>query len=96
VSQGSFDPLDPENIAPVVAYLCTDAAARITGQVFGVTGGLVELYRGWTPVAELEKQARWEVAELAERIDELFGEHPSAYQPDRSPLRRITGVGEGA
>jgi hypothetical protein len=64
--------------------------------VFGVTGGLVELYQGWTPVAELEKGARWEVAELAERMDELFGERPTVYEPNRSPLRRITGVGEGA
>jgi NAD(P)-dependent dehydrogenase (short-subunit alcohol dehydrogenase family) len=96
VSQGGFDPLDPENIAPVVAYLCTDAAGGITGQVFGVTGGLVELYGGWTPVAELEKDARWEVAELGDRMDELFGERATVYEPNRSPLRRITGVGEGA
>jgi NAD(P)-dependent dehydrogenase (short-subunit alcohol dehydrogenase family) len=96
VPEGSFDPLDPANVAPVVAYLCTDAAAVITGQVFGVTGGLVELYQGWTPVAELEKAARWEVAELAGRMDELFRERPTVYEPNRSPLRRITGVGEGA
>jgi NAD(P)-dependent dehydrogenase (short-subunit alcohol dehydrogenase family) len=96
VPQGSFDPLDPENVAPVVAYLCTDRAAGITGQVFGVTGGLVELYQGWTPAAELQKDSRWEVAELADRMDELFGQRPTVYEPNRSPLRRITGVDEGA
>jgi NAD(P)-dependent dehydrogenase (short-subunit alcohol dehydrogenase family) len=93
VSEGDFDPLDPHNIAPVVAYLCTDAAGRITGQVFGVTGGLVELYQGWTPVAELEKAERWTVDELAGRIDELFADRPTAYEPGRSPLRRMTGAG---
>jgi NAD(P)-dependent dehydrogenase (short-subunit alcohol dehydrogenase family) len=96
VPEGDFDPLDPENIAPVVAYLCTDAAAGITGQVFGVTGGLVELYQGWTPVAELEKDARWDVAELAGRMQDLFAERSRVYEPTRSPLRRITGLGEGA
>jgi NAD(P)-dependent dehydrogenase (short-subunit alcohol dehydrogenase family) len=93
VPEGTFDPLDPENIAPVVALLCTDAASSITGQVFGVTGGLVELYQGWTPVAELEKSERWTVGELASRMGELFEDRPTAYEPGRSPLRRITGVG---
>ena len=96
VPEGEFDPLDPENVAPIVAYLCSDQAAQITGQVFGITGGLVQLYQGWTPVAELAKDARWEPAELAGRMDELFGDRPRAYQPDRSPLRRITGVGQDA
>ena len=93
VPEGDFDPLDPENIAPLVAYLCTDAARGISGQVFGITGGLVELYQGWTPVAELDRGARWEVGELAERVGELFEGRGTVYEPNRSPLRRITGAG---
>jgi NAD(P)-dependent dehydrogenase (short-subunit alcohol dehydrogenase family) len=91
-TEGEFDPLDPENVAPVVAYLCTDRAAHITGQVFGITGGLLQLYQGWTPVAEIDKGARWEPAELADRVDELFKDRPTAYEADRSPLRRVTGA----
>lgn len=94
--QGDFDPLDPENIAPLVAFLCSDEAAHITGQVFGITGGLVQLYQGWTPVSELDKDARWEPKELADRMGELFGDRPTQYQADRSPLRRVTGIGEDA
>ena len=93
-TEGEFDPLAPENIAPLVAYLCSEAAAGITGQVFGITGGLVELYRSWTPVAELEQDARWELSALAERVPELFEGRKTAYEPSRSPLRRITGLGE--
>jgi NAD(P)-dependent dehydrogenase (short-subunit alcohol dehydrogenase family) len=93
--QGAFDPLAPENVAPLVVYLCSDQASGITGQVFGITGGLVELYRGWTPVAEIDRGARWTPAELAEQVYELFADRPTVYQPSRSALRRITGLSEG-
>ena len=95
VPEGAFDPLAPENIAPLVVFLCSDRAASITGQVFGITGGLVQLYQGWTPVAEEDKEGRWTPQELAERIPGLFGERSAAYVPERSPLRRITGLAEG-
>ncbi|HYH27154.1 MAG TPA: SDR family oxidoreductase [Actinomycetota bacterium] len=91
--EGDFDPLDPENVAPLVAYLCSDAAAHITGQVFNATGGIVQLYQGWTPVSEIDKGARWDPAELAERMSELFADRPTVYEPPPSPLRRLTGIG---
>jgi hypothetical protein len=75
----------------MVAYLASDHAGSITGQVFGVQGGLVQLYQGWTPVAELSKDDRWSPEDLAARIGELFGERPTAYSPLRSPLRQLTG-----
>jgi NAD(P)-dependent dehydrogenase (short-subunit alcohol dehydrogenase family) len=66
-----FDGLAPENIAPIVAYLATDDAAGITGQVFGVQGGNISLLQGWMPLRTIKKEATWEPAELLDAIEEL-------------------------
>ena len=45
--EDGFDPADPGNNSPIVVALCADEAQSITGQVFFVYGGAVNLLRGW-------------------------------------------------
>jgi 3-oxoacyl-[acyl-carrier protein] reductase len=76
-----FDEWHPDNIAPVVTWLATDAAAHITGQVFFVFAGRVDVLRGWSSAGTLERDERWTVAELEERAGELFGDRDPGVPP---------------
>ena len=41
---GGGSPDDPENVAPLAVYLCTEAAPNINGYVLGVRGGSLYVY----------------------------------------------------
>ena len=69
-----FDDLHPDNVAPVVGWLASDAAAEVSGQVFMVTGGRVHLMAPFEPVGEVRQDRRWTVSELIDASPELFGD----------------------
>ncbi len=70
-----FDFWHPDNVAPLVAYLCSEAAGDISGKVFGVQGDAVELYQPFTSVAVIQNhETRWTPEGLAARVHELFDE----------------------
>jgi NAD(P)-dependent dehydrogenase (short-subunit alcohol dehydrogenase family) len=69
---GAFDPFEPANVAPAVGWLASDDAADVTGHVFVVFGGTVQLLQGWTTVSEIRRDARWTVADIAANKAKLF------------------------
>lgn len=60
-----------EDVAPVVAWLCSESAAGISGQVLGVRGAEVSVWSQPRPVAVLSQPAGWDVASLVRSIGEL-------------------------
>ena len=92
-----FDFWHPDNVAPMVAFLCSDAAANISGKVFGVQGDSVELYRPFTSVAVIENDgARWDPEKLAEQVGGLFEESGIVPQAENMMARlRYTMTNRG-
>jgi NAD(P)-dependent dehydrogenase (short-subunit alcohol dehydrogenase family) len=71
---GEFDEWDPANIAPIVAWLASDDAADVSGQVFVVFANRLHLMQGWDLFSTVETEGRFTLDELQARKDELFGE----------------------
>ena len=73
-SEGT-DPLSPEHVAPLVAYLASPAAEQITGQVFVVYGGMVALLAA--PVVEQRFDAQgqtWDLPDLDKQLGTYFAD----------------------
>ena len=74
-----IDPLSPEHVAPLVAYLASPAAGQITGQVFVAYGGMVALLAA--PLVEQRFDAQsdtWDLADLGKQLGSYFAERDPA------------------
>ena len=59
---------DADDIAPMVVYLASEDAWWINGHVFMVSGGTIGWYPIPAPEKRMEKEGRWDPAEIAEKI----------------------------
>ncbi len=66
---------DPKHVAPIVAYLLSDAGATVNGQVFGIMGGRLAHYRQLEPqyVIKAEENIGFSMDELFRRFPAEFG-----------------------
>jgi NAD(P)-dependent dehydrogenase (short-subunit alcohol dehydrogenase family) len=76
--EGGFDPLAPANNTPIVVALCADAAQGITGQVFHIFGGAVNLLTPWSPGELFARDEGWDAGGL---LEELLARLPDGASP---------------
>ena len=62
----------PDDIAPIVVFLATDAASEINGQTFGASGGTISIYQNPEPKKSIHKDGRWTLDELDRILPETL------------------------
>jgi NAD(P)-dependent dehydrogenase (short-subunit alcohol dehydrogenase family) len=71
----AFEAMNPANSAPMVAWLASDEALHITGQVFQAVGNRITLYQPWTLGPHIEattpdgQPRKWEPSEIGAEVN---------------------------
>jgi NAD(P)-dependent dehydrogenase (short-subunit alcohol dehydrogenase family) len=88
--QGAEPPADqdPALNAPIVAFLASEQAAYVNGQVLGRTGFGYTLFQTPRQVAAMWKDGGWTPAEVADHFHEVLGQH---LQPVGMPAHPLLG-----
>lgn len=71
LSSRAFDPMDPGNNSPVVAWLASDDAGDVTGRVIEIEGGQICVEEGWRHGPRLDIGRRWDAAEVGNAVRKL-------------------------
>lgn len=64
-----FDPMDPSTSSPLVAWLASDEAGYVSGQVLRAIGGSIYLMRPWSEERSIDSGGkRWDATKLGTQI----------------------------
>ncbi len=72
----AFDPMAPDNVSPLVAWLASADSAGVTGRVFEIEGGVVSVADGWQHGPAQSRPGRWDAAELGPAVRSLLETAP--------------------
>jgi 3-oxoacyl-[acyl-carrier protein] reductase len=76
---GDFDEFAPENVSPLVAYLASPAAAKVSGQVFVVFGRMIDVVAGPSADRHFDADDGW----TPEKVDTAL----TSFYERRKPVR---------
>src|SRR6056300_1616641 len=71
-TDGGFDHFAPENVSVVVAWLCSEASAHVSGKIIEAEGGRIAIADGWRSTDGVDKGARWAPADVGEAMETLL------------------------
>lgn len=67
--------MDPSLNAPLIAFLASERAGHVNGQVFGRRGYGYTIFQKFKPQAVMYKPGGWTAEEIAEHFDNVLAEH---------------------
>ncbi|MEO6026936.1 MAG: SDR family oxidoreductase [Candidatus Binatia bacterium] len=76
--ESGFDTMAPENVSPLVVWLGSADSRDVTGQVFEIAGGRLNVGDGWRTGVGVDKGARFAPAEIGTAVREILAKAPPA------------------
>ena len=77
----------PEDCAPLVVFLASDAAAGITGQAIGIGGDRLTVYSHPAAIAEAYRDGGWDAESIAAEWEANLSEKQQTPPPPPPPVR---------
>ena len=85
--KGGYDPMGAKEISPLVAWLCSDLAKDVNGQVFAVNGQRIQRVGGHRPLTEVTSgQQSWTIDGIEAQRSTLLGSESTWTPPFLPPL----------
>jgi NAD(P)-dependent dehydrogenase (short-subunit alcohol dehydrogenase family) len=75
--EAGFDTMHPGNVSPLVLWLASADSGDVTGRMFEIEGGVISVADGWQHGPSIEKDGRWDAAELAGPLRGLLARVPA-------------------
>jgi NAD(P)-dependent dehydrogenase (short-subunit alcohol dehydrogenase family) len=73
VPGGTAETGEPEDVAPLVVYLLSDAAKDVTGQSYTAVGGKIALWSQPREIRAMYSDHRWTPEEIADKLPRTIG-----------------------
>jgi len=71
-ADADFDVFAPENVSPLVAYLASPAAAKVSGQVLIVYGKHIDVLEGPGVAGSFDTASPWTVDDVSARLSRFY------------------------
>jgi NAD(P)-dependent dehydrogenase (short-subunit alcohol dehydrogenase family) len=85
---------EPEDVAPMVVYLLSDASKHVTGQVYTAVGSKIAVWNQPVEVRQMTTEGRWTPEEIAKRLDSEIGQEKMGLIERAEAYRKAAASGQ--